>query len=111
MPEKRATFFMFSNAKMYGISSLRRVFGNNVATVGRIWVHLLLLPEARFKDSFVHVIFAIAGRKTFTAFQSAFNAWGQPWANGLGWSLNRSSDMPGLASKFKPPRPLGQAGR
>ena len=52
------------------------VFGNNVATVARIWANLLLLPEARFKDSFDRIIFAITGEETFVDFQSAFEAWG-----------------------------------
>ena len=65
------------------------VFCNSVATVARIWAHLLLLPEARFKDSFDHVIFAITGEETFTNFQSAFNAWGQPRATGLGQGSGR----------------------
>jgi uncharacterized protein (TIGR02452 family) len=66
------------------------VFRNNVATVARIWAHLLLLPEARFKDSFDRVIFAITGEETFADFQGAFKAWGQPRATGLGRSSNRS---------------------
>ena len=65
------------------------VFCNSVATVARIWAHLLLLPEARFKDSFDRVIFAITGEETFTNFQSAFNAWGQPRATGLGQGSGR----------------------
>lgn len=65
------------------------VFRNDVATIARIWAHLLLLPEARFKDSFDRIIFAITGQETFTNFQSAFNAWGQPRATGLGQSSNR----------------------
>jgi uncharacterized protein (TIGR02452 family) len=65
------------------------VFRNNVATVARIWAHLLLIPEARFKDSFDRVIFAITGKETFTDFQSAFNAWGQPRGAGLGRSSKR----------------------
>jgi uncharacterized protein (TIGR02452 family) len=65
------------------------VFRNDVATVARIWAHLLLLPEARFKDSFERVIFAITGEETFTDFRSAFNAWGEPRAGGLGRSSNR----------------------
>jgi uncharacterized protein (TIGR02452 family) len=62
------------------------VFRNSVATVARIWAHLLLLPEARFKDSFDRIIFAITGEETFIDFQSAFDAWGQPRA---GQSSNR----------------------
>ena len=73
------------------------VFHNHVATVARIWAHLLLLPEARFKDSFDRVIFAISGEETFADFQSAFNAW-KPRVTGLGRSSNRNSDILGLAS-------------
>ena len=62
------------------------VFRNKVDTVARIWAHLLLVPEARFKDSFDRVIFAITGEETFTDFQSAFNAWGQPRATKQGRS-------------------------
>ena len=53
------------------------VFRNSVATVARIWAHLLLVPEARFKNSFDRIIFAITGEETYAEFQSAFNAWGQ----------------------------------
>ena len=65
------------------------VFRNSVATVARIWAHLLLLPEARFKDSFDRIIFAITGEETFIDFQSAFDAWGQPRPTGLGQSSSR----------------------
>ena len=65
------------------------VFANSVTTVARIWAHLLLVPEARFKDSFDRVIFAITGEETFIKFQSAFNAWGQPRATGSGRTSNR----------------------
>ena len=58
------------------------VFRNDVVTIARIWAHLLLRPEARFKDSFDRIIFAITGEETFINFQSAFNAWGQPRATG-----------------------------
>jgi uncharacterized protein (TIGR02452 family) len=64
------------------------VFHNSVATVARIWAHLLLLPEARFKDSFDRVIFAITGKETFADFQSAFNA----QVTGLGRSSKRISE-------------------
>ena len=65
------------------------VFRNSVATVARIWAHLLLVPEARFKDSFDRIIFAITGQETFAEFQSAFDAWGQTRAGGLGSSFRR----------------------
>ena len=62
------------------------VFGNSVSIVARIWGHLLLLPEARFKDSFDRIIFAITGEETFAEFQSVFEAWGQqPRATGSRW--------------------------
>ena len=51
------------------------VFRNSVTSVARIWAHLLLLPEARFKDSFDCVIFAISGEETFADFQRTFNVW------------------------------------
>lgn len=53
------------------------VFRNNIALVARLWAHLLILPEARFKHSFDRIIFAITGDETFAEFQSAFEAWGQ----------------------------------
>jgi len=65
------------------------VFRNNVATVARIWAHLLLVPDARFKDSFDRIIFAITGEETFADFQSAFYAWGQARATGLGQNSRR----------------------
>jgi len=65
------------------------VFRNNVATVARIWAHLLLVPDARFKDSFDRIIFAITGEETFADFQSAFDAWGQARATGLGQNSSR----------------------
>jgi uncharacterized protein (TIGR02452 family) len=39
------------------------VFCNSVTTVARIWAHLLLLPEARFKDSFDALFLRLQGRK------------------------------------------------
>lgn len=59
------------------------VFRNDVAIVARIWAHLLIVPDARFKDSFDRIIFAITGDKTFGDFQSAFEAWGKPRAHGI----------------------------
>ncbi|PPR03286.1 hypothetical protein CVT26_008120 [Gymnopilus dilepis] len=53
------------------------VFRNNVATVARIWAQLLITPDARFKDSFKRIIFAVTGEETFAEFQSAFDAWRQ----------------------------------
>jgi len=51
---------------------------NDVAIVARIWAHLLIVPDARFKDSFDRIIFAITGDKTFGDFRSAFEAWRGP---------------------------------
>ena len=59
------------------------VFKNDVAIVARIWAHLLIVPDARFKDSFDRIIFAITGDKTFGDFQGAFEAWGKPRAPGI----------------------------
>ena len=78
------------------------VFRNRVVTVARIWAHLLLVPEARFKDSFDRVIFAITGEETFEDFHSAFNAWGQPRVTELGWSSNQSSPSRGQSSEIRP---------
>ncbi|KAF8154074.1 hypothetical protein B0H34DRAFT_661408 [Crassisporium funariophilum] len=76
------------------------VFRNNVATVARIWAHLLLVADARFRDSFDRIIFAITGEETFTDFQSAFEAWGQPRAPGLGQQI--SARGPGIPGRFWP---------
>ena len=73
------------------------VFRNGIVTVARIWAQLLLVSDARFKNSFEHVIFAIKGEETFRDFQSAFNAL-EPRVSGLKRSSSRSSDMLGLAS-------------
>jgi len=53
------------------------VFRNDVATVTRIWAHLLVLPTARFKNSFDRVIFAVTGDTTYNDFKSGFEAWGE----------------------------------
>ncbi|KAF8901078.1 hypothetical protein CPB84DRAFT_1815307 [Gymnopilus junonius] len=53
------------------------VFRNNVATVARIWAQLLITADARFKDSFDRIIFAVTGEETFAEFQNAFDAWRQ----------------------------------
>ena len=53
------------------------VFRNDVATVTRIWAHLLVLPTARFKNSFERVIFAVTGDTTYNDFKSGFEAWGE----------------------------------
>jgi len=59
------------------------VFRNDVAIVARIWAHLLIVHDARFKDSFDRIIFAVTGGKTFGDFQSVFEAWGKPRAAGI----------------------------
>jgi len=59
------------------------VFRNDVTIVARIWAHLLIVPDARFKDSFDRIIFAVTGGKTFSDFQSVFEAWGKPRAAGI----------------------------
>ncbi|KAI0827711.1 hypothetical protein BC628DRAFT_151908 [Trametes gibbosa] len=48
------------------------VFRNNVNTVARIWADLLMGDDARFKDSFDHVVFAILGKETFDEFRIVF---------------------------------------
>ncbi|KAJ7209800.1 hypothetical protein GGX14DRAFT_453165 [Mycena pura] len=48
------------------------VFQNNVATVARLWVELLLAPDARFAHSFRRVVFAIIDQKTCTIFRDVF---------------------------------------
>ena len=70
------------------------VFRNDVTIVARIWAHLLIVPDARFKDSFDRIIFAITGDKTFGDFQSAFEAWGKPRAHGIMPSRARGPLIP-----------------
>ena len=53
------------------------VFKNDVATVTRIWAQLLILPTARFKNSFDRVIFAVTGDSTYSDFKSGFEAWAE----------------------------------
>jgi uncharacterized protein (TIGR02452 family) len=48
------------------------VFRNDVGMVARIWADLLAVREARFKNTFDRVVFAIIGRKTFEEFKDAF---------------------------------------
>lgn len=50
------------------------VFRNSVEMVARLWVDLLARPGARFKNSFVQVIFAIIDERTSDAFRKAFDA-------------------------------------
>ena len=54
------------------------VFGNSVTAVARIWAHMILVPEARFNNSFERVIFAVTGEEHFADFQSVFNVRGHP---------------------------------
>lgn len=67
------------------------VFQNKVDVVARIWAHLLIRPDARFKDVFDRVIFAITGQETFVEFQSAFAAWGTERAAGHGRTSAQAS--------------------
>ncbi len=73
------------------------VFRNDLPTVTRIWADLLLLPTARFKDSFDRVIFAVTGDTTFANFKSGFDAWELPRAAGVG----QNSNGWGLISKLR----------
>ncbi|KAI0764413.1 hypothetical protein BD413DRAFT_194044 [Trametes elegans] len=52
------------------------VFRNNVHTVATIWADLLVGENARFKDSFDHVVFAILGKETFEEFRTVFESRG-----------------------------------
>lgn len=70
------------------------VFQNKVDVVARIWAHLLIRPEARFKDVFDRVIFAITGQETFVEFQNAFAAWGKERAAGHGRTSVQASRAP-----------------
>ena len=48
-------------------------FNNKVEVVARIWAKLLTDREARFKESFDRVIFAITGQETYRAFHREFD--------------------------------------
>jgi uncharacterized protein (TIGR02452 family) len=50
------------------------VFRNDIGTVARIWADLLAVKDARFKESFDLIVFAILGTKTFKEFQAAFES-------------------------------------
>jgi len=50
------------------------VFRNDISVVAKIWADLVAVPGARFKRSFDRIIFAITGEKTFSEFETAFNA-------------------------------------
>lgn len=45
------------------------VFRNSVELVAEIWGELLMADDARFKNSFDHVVFAILGFSTFNTFE------------------------------------------
>ncbi|KAJ6593400.1 hypothetical protein B0H19DRAFT_919867 [Mycena capillaripes] len=49
------------------------VFQNKVPMVAKLWVELLWAPEARFKNSFQRVAFAIIDQKTCAVFKQMFN--------------------------------------
>ncbi|KAF9526063.1 hypothetical protein CPB83DRAFT_858605 [Crepidotus variabilis] len=53
------------------------VFRNDIGMITRIWAQLLIVPTARFKDSFDRVIFAVTGETTFVDFKTGFEAWGE----------------------------------
>ncbi|RPD57427.1 hypothetical protein L226DRAFT_162149 [Lentinus tigrinus ALCF2SS1-7] len=50
------------------------VFKNKVDTVASIWVDLLVGDNARFAQSFEHVVFAVLGRDTYDKFRDVFDA-------------------------------------
>ncbi|KAF7351032.1 DUF2263 domain-containing protein [Mycena sanguinolenta] len=52
------------------------VFRNKVPMVARLWVELLVAPNARFKHSFRHVVFAIIDEKTCAVFREVFTELG-----------------------------------
>lgn len=49
------------------------VFRNDVETVARLWTELLLAPDARFRQSFSNIVFAVLGTQTFNKFQEVFS--------------------------------------
>ncbi|KAJ7653825.1 hypothetical protein B0H17DRAFT_1146935 [Mycena rosella] len=50
------------------------VFQNKVPMVARLWAELLAAPNARFKNSFQRVVFAIIDQKTCAIFKEVFNS-------------------------------------
>ncbi|KAJ7503034.1 hypothetical protein B0H11DRAFT_1987543 [Mycena galericulata] len=50
------------------------VFKNKVPMVARLWVELLAAPDARFRNSFQRVVFAIIDQKTCAVFKEVFNS-------------------------------------
>ncbi|KAF8146861.1 hypothetical protein K438DRAFT_1868513 [Mycena galopus ATCC 62051] len=58
------------------------VFRNKVPMVAKLWVELLVAPEARFKKSFRRVAFAIIDEKTCVVFREVFTELGVDFAEG-----------------------------
>ena len=54
------------------------VFQNDVGSLAKIWGELLNAPEARFKNSFDKVLFAIPDVHTLRKFRTSFNAAANP---------------------------------
>ncbi|KAI8978251.1 hypothetical protein BD414DRAFT_421992 [Trametes punicea] len=52
------------------------VFRNNVKTIATIWADLLMGDNARFRESFDHVVFAILGKETYEEFKAVFESRG-----------------------------------
>ncbi|OSC98446.1 hypothetical protein PYCCODRAFT_1454428 [Trametes coccinea BRFM310] len=52
------------------------VFRNDVTTIATIWADLLMGDNARFKDSFDHVVFSILGKETYETFRTVFESRG-----------------------------------
>ncbi|KAJ7772074.1 hypothetical protein DFH07DRAFT_803606 [Mycena maculata] len=50
------------------------VFRNKVPMVAKLWVELLATPDARFKNSFHRVVFAIIDQKTCAIFKEVFDS-------------------------------------
>ncbi|KAJ7099525.1 hypothetical protein B0H15DRAFT_1018754 [Mycena belliarum] len=50
------------------------VFRNNIDTVAKLWIELLVGPNARFKNSFRRVVFAIIDEKTCTIFREVLDS-------------------------------------
>ncbi|KAI9064780.1 hypothetical protein FKP32DRAFT_1611019 [Trametes sanguinea] len=48
------------------------VFRNDVKTIATIWADLLMGDNARFKDSFDHIVFSILGKETYETFRTVF---------------------------------------
>ncbi|KAL0579623.1 hypothetical protein V5O48_002395 [Marasmius crinis-equi] len=52
------------------------VFQNKVEMVARLWAELLLVPNARFLNSFDRIVFAVVGGGTFETFNDVFKVYG-----------------------------------